>query len=434
VAADDDRSYRPGWLRLAPFLGRPPALTRRQWRVLGLVTIVSLFEQYDVYLFSLNLKHIQADLGIAESQLGLLGGLVRAGAFLALPVTLAADRLGRRRILLFTILGYTLCTGATAFAPNAAAFVVFQVAARIFAAAETVIAIVVIAEEFDAGNRGWGIGALGALHACGAGVAAVAFGFVDVLPGGWRTLYAIGLLPLLLVAYLRRALPETGRFDALARGRGELRSAPAIAPALDLVRRHPRRIAILAVVVVGVELAIAPAVFFAPKYLQDVHGWSPASVAALSFGGGAFAIVGNPLAGWLSDRRGRRPVTVAFTLAVSLAIAGFYALPGALAPALWIALIFSMMGTHVTLAAYGAELFSTGVRSTASGVREFCKTIGAVAGLALVSVLYGVAGSNWTAIALLCALAALTPLVVLLSFPETSGRELEEIAPEASGP
>jgi putative MFS transporter len=434
VPADDDRSYRPGWLRLAPFLGRPPALTRRQWRVLGLVTIVSLFEQYDVYLFSLNLKHIQADLGIAESQLGLLGSLVRAGAFLALPVTLAADRLGRRRILLFTILGYTLCTGATAFAPDAATFVVFQVVARVFAAAETVIAVVVIAEEFDAGHRGWGIGALGALHACGAGVAAVAFGFVDVLPGGWRTLYAIGLLPLLLVAYLRRALPETGRFDALARGRGGLARAPAIAPALDLVRRHPRRIAILAVAVVGTELAIAPAVFFAPKYLQDVHGWSPASVAALSFGGGAFAIVGNPLAGWLSDRRGRRPVTAAFTLAVALAIVGFYALPGALAPALWVALIFSMMGTHVTLAAYGAELFSTGVRSTASGVREFCKTAGAVSGLALVSALYGVAGSNWTAIALLCVLAALAPLVVLLSFPETSGRELEEIAPEASGP
>ena len=188
MAIDDDRSYRPRWLRLAPFLGRPPALTRRQWRVLGLVSIVSLFEQYDVYLFSLNLKQIQADLAIAESDLGLLGSFVRAGALLALPLTLAADHFGRRRLLLFTILGYTLCTGATAFAPNAATFVVFQFLARVFAAAETVIAIVVIAEEFDAEHRGWGIGALGALHACGAGLAALAFGFVEVLPVGWRAL------------------------------------------------------------------------------------------------------------------------------------------------------------------------------------------------------------------------------------------------------
>jgi putative MFS transporter len=394
--------------------------------VLGLVSVVSLFEQYDVYLFALNLKHIQADLGIAESQLGLLGGLVRAGAFFALPVTLAADRLGRRRVLLLTIVGYTLCTGATAFAANAPTFVVFQFLARVFAAAETVIAVVVIAEEFDAAHRGWGIGALGALHACGAGAAAIAFGFVDVLPFGWRALYAIGLAPLALVAFLRRTLPETQRFDALARERSD--RAPALGPAVDLVRRHPRRIAALALAVVAIEIALGPAMFFAPKFLQDVHGWSPAMVGILTLVGGAFGIVGNPLAGWLSDRRGRRPVTVTFASGVALAIVCFYSLAGVLAPLVWVALVFASMGAHVTLAAYGAELFPTGVRSTASGVREFCKTGGTVAGLVLVSALYAAAGSNWTAISLLCAIGALTPIVVLLSFPETAGRQLEEIA------
>jgi putative MFS transporter len=426
----DDRSYRPRWLRFAPFLGRPPALTRRQWRVLGLVSIVSLFEQYDVYLFSLNLKQIQADLGIAEQQLGWLGGLVRSGALFALPLTLAADRYGRRRMLLLTILGYTLCTGATAFAPNAASFVVFQFLARVFAAAETVIAIVVIAEEFDAEHRGWGIGALGALHACGAGVAGIAFGFVDFLPYGWRTLYAVGLAPLLVVAYLRRTLPETERFDALARGREQLRAAQPLAPALDLVRRHPRRIGMLACAVVAIEIAMGPAVFFAPKFLQDVHGWTPGHVALLTFVGGALAIIGNPLAGWLSDRRGRRPVTVLFTALVLSAIASFYVLAGGFAPAFWIPLIFGLMGTQVTLGAYGAEMFPTAVRSTASGVREFCKTGGAVTGLALVSALFGLVGSNWIAIALLCAVGALAPLCVLTLFPETAGRSLEEIAPE----
>jgi hypothetical protein len=70
----------PRWYRLAPFLGRPPELSDRQWKVLGLVAIVSLFEQYDLYLFSLNLKQIQADLAISEGELGWLGSLVRAGA------------------------------------------------------------------------------------------------------------------------------------------------------------------------------------------------------------------------------------------------------------------------------------------------------------------------------------------------------------------
>jgi hypothetical protein len=64
LAADGDRTARPAWVRLAPFLGRPPALTRRQWRVLGLVAMASFFEMYDLYLFALTLKQIQADLAI----------------------------------------------------------------------------------------------------------------------------------------------------------------------------------------------------------------------------------------------------------------------------------------------------------------------------------------------------------------------------------
>jgi MHS family alpha-ketoglutarate permease-like MFS transporter len=233
------------------------------------------------------------------------------------------------------------------------------------------------------------------------------------------------------VAHLRRTLPETRRFAELARERVELPRAPILAPAFDLVRRYPRRIGTLALAVVAIEMAMGPAVFFAPKFLQDVHGWSPAAVALLNVVGGAVAIVGNPVAGWLSDRRGRRPVTALFSAGMVLAILAFYALAGAFAPAFWVPLIFGLMGTQVTLAAYGAELFPTSVRSTASGVREFCKTGGVVVGLALVSVLYGVAGSNWLAIAMLCAVGAVTPFVVLLGLPETAGRDLEEIAPEA---
>jgi putative MFS transporter len=413
----DDRSYVPRWLRLAPFLGRPPALTRRQWRVLGLVAIVSLFEQYDLYLFSLNLKHIQADLGIDESQLGWLGSIVRAGALLAIFVTLAADRIGRRRILLFTVIAYTVLTGATALAPNATSFVALQFLARIFAAAETLIAVVVIAEEFDPEHRGWGIGALGAIQACGAGLASVMFGFVDVLPFGWRALYLIGLGPLLLIAYLRRTLPETDRFVEQ--------------PVADLLRTYPRRFWALATVVFVLAAATNPASFFAPKYLQDVHGWAPGWVAVLTFFGGALAIVANPFAGWLSDRKGRRPVTIAFTFAVGLLAIAYYNAMGIFIPVLWILMLFTHLGGEVTLAAYGAEMFPTSQRSTASGARSVAATSGGVAGLAMVSVLFGVVGSNWFAISLLCAVGFLVPLIVAATFPETAGRTLEEIAPEA---
>ncbi len=143
---DDDRAYVPRWLRYAPFLGRPPALTRRQWRVLGLVAAASLFDQYDLGLFSLALKQIQTELGIAEERLGLLGAIVIFGALPSSLLALAADRFGRRRLLLVTIVAYTLLTGATAFAPNAESFVALQFLARTFITAEIVLAMVVVAE------------------------------------------------------------------------------------------------------------------------------------------------------------------------------------------------------------------------------------------------------------------------------------------------
>ena len=62
------------------------------------------------------------------------------------------------------------------------------------------------------------------------------------------------------------------------------------------------------------------------------------------------------------------------------------------------------------------------------GARE----TGGVAGLALVSLLFGVVGSNWVAIAILCGVSLAAPLLVLLAFPETAGRALEEISPESA--
>jgi len=433
AGAEEERDprYRPVWYRFTPFLGRPPLLTRRQWSVLGLVSLVSLFEQYDVYLFSLNLAHIQRELGMDEARLGLLGGLVRSGALFAVLVTLAADRFGRRRLLLFTVVSYTLLTGATAFAPSAEWFVACQFLSRIFAAAETLIAVVVIAEEFDAEHRGWGIGALGAITACGAGLAAVLFGFVDVLPWGWRSLYLVGLVPLLALAWWRRSMPETGRFQALERERGAaLRATPAFAPFVALLRSYPRRLLVLAATVLLIGIAVSPASFFAPKYLQDVHGWSPGWIAALNFGGGFFAVIGNPLAGRLSDRFGRRPITAIFAITAALSAIGFYLGGGLLLAPLWVMMIFGSMGSEVTLAAFGAELFPTSQRSTASGVRAFAWTLGIVLGLAGVSVLFGVLGSNWSAVMALGAVALGAPVIAWFGFPETSGRTLEEIAPE----
>ncbi len=423
----------PYWYRFTWFLGRPPDVSLRQWRILGLVAGVSLFEQYDLYLFSLNLKHIQADLAIAEGDLGLLGSIVRAGSILAILITLAADRWGRRIVLLYTVVAYTILTGATALAPSAEVFVLLQFFARAFATAEVLIAVVVIAEEFPPQNRGWGIGALGAIQACGAGLASLMFSLVDVLPFGWRSLYLVGLGPLVLLAYWRRTMPETQRFQTVRRANDSRAAKPNLwLPAAQLFRHYPGKLLAIGSVLFFITVGTSAAGFFAPKYLQDVHAWSPAGVAVLMAVGGALGIIGNPLAGWMSDRFGRRSVSIGFSTAFPVIAIVFYGALGILVPFLWIGLIFFMMGTEVTIASYSTELFPTSNRSTASGIRGVIATLGATIGLAAVSGLYVMVGSIWTAIMLLCGIGLLVPILFYLFFPETAGRPLEEIAPDVA--
>jgi putative MFS transporter len=421
---------RPFWYRFAWFLGRPPELSSRQWRVLGLVAAVSFFETYDMFLFTLNLKQIQADLGVAEADLGLLGSLVRAGALFSLFIAVAADRVGRRRMLLITIVAYTLLTGLTAFSPNAETFVVLQFFARAFAVAETILAMVVIVEEFPAEHRGWGVGAAGAIQACGGGFAALLFGFVDVLPYGWRALYLVGLVPLMLVAYWRRTLPETERFKELATHHQERLGANVFSPILELGRRYPRRFWALAAAVFMTSVATSSAGFFAPKYLQDAHGWSPANIALMTVIGGAVAILGNPLAGWLSDTRGRRPITAVFACGVGVSAMLLYNASGVLLPVFWIVFLFFQLGTGVTEGTYSAEMFPTSQRSTAAGARALTATLGAIVGLAGVSALFPLVGSNWAAVSVLAGGCFVVPIIVLVFFPETARRALEDIAPD----
>jgi MFS family permease len=239
----------------------------------------------------------------------------------------------------------------------------------------------------------------------------------------------VGLIPLVLVAYWRRSLPETERFETLRRERLE---RPALLPTagaiVALVKAYPARLAGVVAASFVLSMATSALGFFTPKYLQDVHGWSPGAVAAMTFFGGAFAILGNPVAGRISDRVGRRPVAIACTLAVGALGIAFYSASGLVLPVLWVCLIFVEFGVALTFAAFSAELFPTASRSTAAGARTFAAAAGGITSLAAVSYLYGWFGNNWDGIRTLAALCFLVPIVVWLLLPETARRDLDEIA------
>ena len=136
--------------------------TRHEWGLIALLGTAFLVSRYDFSLLSLALPNIQRDLGVSESELGPFLAYARLGAVAALPLAIMADRIGRRRLLLFTILGFSICSVATAFAQSWSSFAALQFLARAFTAADEMISVVVILEEIATKRRGWAVGILAA--------------------------------------------------------------------------------------------------------------------------------------------------------------------------------------------------------------------------------------------------------------------------------
>jgi putative MFS transporter len=434
--ADEERWSIP----LGPIFGRTPPFTKRQRRVFFIATTAGFFDQYDRALLTLALKQIQKGLQITEQALGNMLTLIRLGYIGSLLVTPLADVFGRRRLLLYTVVAYTLFTGLAAISPTANFFVACEMLARVFAGAEGTVALVILSEEVDAGVRGWAIGLLSAVASVGFGIAALAFAGINVMPYGWRGLYALALIPLILIIPLRQVLPESRRFEREQRAGSGPRNI--LTPLKALFSAYPGRLTMLVGASFLGNMGGNPQGFFFSKYLQEAHGWSPGNVSSLYFMGGALGIMGSIIAGRLSDRFGRRRMgAILYILAATFALwlyssysSARFALPligsfSAVIP-LWIFQVFCDVASTTIGYAYGVELFPTSYRSTAGSVLSVTGTTGGALGFFIEGLLYRSTGSHWIAIRYVTLAWFAVPIIMLLFYPETAGLELEAISPE----
>ena len=426
----------PRWI--PSFLGRvPEGLEARQLRLLGLVSLGLAFENYDLALINTVIHHVSADLGMSVSRIGLYTGIVRAGGFATFLLVPFADRLGRRRVFLASLVGMSAATLATAFAQVPWQFAAAQCATRAFMLTAAAVGVVILSEETPAEHRGWALGMLGALAASGYGMSMLAFAFIDVLPFGWRALYIWGFLPVLMLPFFRREIAETGRFEVFRRGQTEVATGTRLRrwlePMLRLARTRPLRAA--AVGGAGCFAALGSiAVFqYSAVFLQRVHGWQPWQVSALVIGGGLLGIVGNPIAGRLSDRIGRRRVGAAAFGTYPLAVFLFFEAPELVLPLAWAAIVLFGTGGDVIVRVLATELFPTSHRGTAVGWLTLLQTIGWTSGLVVMSAFAVDEAHIGPRVAMLSLVVSLAGLCVL-ALPETHRLELERISQETSPP
>jgi len=397
-------------------------LTARHRTVLMLVGAATLFEGYDRFIASLALPYIGRDLGAGEGTLGTALAVIRAGALISIFLGRLADRWGRRRLLIGSIVAYTIATAATGFSRGMLDFALFQLVATIFLATELSLAQVVIAEEFPPGMRGFGQGVLGAFASFGAGLAAMLFPILQRTQFGWRGMYLIGVLPLFIVAYLQRNLPETQRWtEAAERGGGHGRL-------LDLLRRGFRgRLLILSLISASTSATGATAFSFAAYRATTTFGWNPSQVSSMIIGGGAVGFFAYFVLGRSSDTLGRRGIGALGLLSAGIAVSAFY-------QSEWLLPAFALMtvsesGVIIAVNSLTTELFPTELRATAKAWVTNSSIIGALLGLALIGALNSIAAGSTVITGLAVTTSLLSPAIFLL--PETRHLDLEEVGPAA---
>lgn len=398
--------------------------TPYQRRLFVFLSVATFFEGYDFIALTQLLPELREGFSLSHSQTGLMLGVINVGTILACLLVRQADVWGRSRVLTATIAGYTTCTALTAFSPNVYAFTAFQMAGRVFLLGEYAISIVIAAEEMPAQRRGMVIGVIGAMATLGSVLCAGLVPLiVQLTPFGWRAVYAVGVLPLVFIAYARRNLKETDRF---------LREVgtPKKTSLFRLWRTpHRRRMLEVGAIWFLTYVCTQTAVTFFKDFAMKERGLTAGQVGAAV---AIAALVALPLVfgvGKLMDMFGRRHTAALVFSSAALGVFATYSLRG------FVPLTVSLTGTIFAAGAvlpvlnsYTAELFPTAYRGDAfAWSNNILGRISYVLAPAAIGAFAETTG--WGPAVRATAVFPLFALALILWWlPETRAKELEETA------
>jgi len=192
------------------------ALDRKQWYTLWAANLGWVFDGYETYALILTVAAVFRELlpGDQLTTIPFYAGLTIAATLLGWGIGgivggILSDYIGRKRMLIYAILAYSLTTGLTAFAWSWGSFVVLRFIVGLALGSEWGTGAAMVAEMWPAKHRGKG----GGLMQCGLGIgffiASVVWLFVSPLgPSAWRWMYVIGILPAAATWWVRRSIDE----------------------------------------------------------------------------------------------------------------------------------------------------------------------------------------------------------------------------------
>jgi MFS family permease len=285
-----------------------------RWEALGILMVLAFLNYMDRSLLPPALNSIKKDLGLSGGEAGALAtGFFAVYAFTAPLAGYLADRLSRRRILLFAVVMWSIVTALSGTATGFASLLLWRALTGLGEGGYFPTALSLIGDLFEKNQRGKAIALHGVCTTLG-GAAGLALGGILVGEFGWRMPFFLAIAPGLVLAavlFLRFQEPPRGQKEA---------ALPDGAP--PAARRSYLAIA-LSTPVLLISLAACAAAFsmnavytFLPSFLQDAHGLTEGEAGVLTGVAFAATMLGQLAGGFSSDGlanriTGVRPLLVA---------------------------------------------------------------------------------------------------------------------------
>jgi MFS family permease len=382
---------------------------------------------FDFMIYSFIIPSLLALWGMSKAQAGYIAsGALITSAIGGWAAGVLADRYGRARILQLTVLWFAVFTFLSGFTHSFGQLFFTRAMQGFGFGGEWSVGSVLVAEIIDARHRGKATGLVQSSWSVGWGAAALAFWAVSawVEPAmAWKIVFWLGILPGLLVLYIRRNVPEPPLFlkmRATAAGRARRSSA-----FLDIFRPPLLRTTILATLLsTGMLGAYYSITTWLPTFLATERHLSIAGTTGYLLMVITGSLAGYLVSAWLTDAIGRRKGFIVFAVGGAVLILLYTRLPVAGGMFLiGFPLGFFMLGIFSGMGACLSELFPSAVRGSGQGftysfgrgLGGFCPSL-----IGLLSTRFAlgdaIAGFTVAAYALV--------VVAALAIPETRGRVL----------
>jgi MFS family permease len=386
----------------------------------------------DTQVFSLVIPSLLATWGISKGQAGLIGGATLvAGALGGLLAGILADRVGRVRALQITVIWFSLFTFLSAFAQSFDQLLALKTLQGIGFGGEWTAGAVLLSETMNPKHRGKAMGIVQSAWGFGWGGAVLlymlVFSFVSP-QWAWRVLFAIGLLPAVLVLYLRRNIVEPPREAQAMRDDAARRGVFSIAAGIfdPAVMRATLFGALIGLGAHGGYHAITtwlPTYLKTERHLSVLGTGGYLTVVIVAF------IVGCFVSAWLQDRIGRRWNVIVFAVCCAVMVNIYTFLPVSDTTMLILSFPLGLFsaGIPATLGALFNELYPQGVRGTGVG---FCYNFGRIVSAGF-PVLIGHMSSSMSlgaALGIDAGVAYGLVVIAALMLPETRGRRVAATA------